>query len=78
MKNSSDGSCNTIFLVGTLRSGTMMQRLMIDHHHDITFEGQFEYVTPLISNHGKLPNIVDCYSFLKTNTNIQMESLKVD
>jgi len=69
---------NIIFLSGALRSGTTMLRLMIDHHPDITFESEFEYVTPMITDEGYFPEINDYYDFLETNANFQMEDLIIN
>lgn len=56
-----------IFLIGSLRSGTTMLRLMIDHHPDITFPGEFGYVAPMVSDEGDFPDLEAYYDFLESN-----------
>lgn len=67
-----------IFLIGALRSGTTMLRLMIDHHPEITFSGEFEYVTPMISDEGEFPPLQDYYSYLESNRGFLMDALLID
>ncbi len=66
------------FLIGALRSGTTMLRLMIDHHPEISFSGEFEYVTPMISDRGDFPSLQQYYSFLQQDLAFNMEGLNID
>lgn len=67
-----------LFLVGALRSGTTMLRLMIDNHPSITFPGEFEYVTPMISDEGNFPELEDYYNYLKSDRGFLMDQLIIN
>jgi hypothetical protein len=43
------------FLVGSERSGTTLLRLMLDHHPEIAFDKEFDYVVAMVSDRGELP-----------------------
>jgi len=43
------------FLVGSERSGTTLLRLMLDHHPQIAFEKEFDFVVAKVSDTGELP-----------------------
>ena len=49
-----------MFLVGSERSGTTLLRLMLDHHPEIAFEKEFDFVVTEVSDTGELP-AVDAY-----------------
>ena len=44
-----------VFLVGSERSGTTLLRLMLDHHPEIAFEKEFDFVVTEVSDTGELP-----------------------
>jgi hypothetical protein len=44
-----------VFLVGSERSGTTLLRLMLDHHPEIAFEKEFDFVVTKVSDAGELP-----------------------
>lgn len=44
-----------VFLVGSERSGTTLLRLMLDHHPQIAFEKEFDFVVARVSDTGELP-----------------------
>jgi O-antigen/teichoic acid export membrane protein len=44
-----------LFLVGSERSGTTLLRLMLDHHPQIAFEKEIDFVVTEISDVGELP-----------------------
>jgi len=46
-----------IFLVGSLRSGSTLLRLMLDHHPDIAFCSDSEFLVTHISEAGEFPEI---------------------
>ena len=49
-----------VFLVGSERSGTTLLRLMLDHHPEIAFEKEFDFVVSKVSETGAFPQ-VDAY-----------------
>lgn len=46
-----------LFLVGSERSGTTLLRLMLDHHPQIAFEKEFDFVVTEVSDAGELPSL---------------------
>lgn len=56
-----------VFLVGAERSGTTVLRLMLDHHPQIAFNGEFEYAVDLVSDNGSWPEMDRYYEWLETN-----------
>jgi hypothetical protein len=44
-----------VFLVGAERSGTTLLRLMLDHHPEIAFEKEFDFVLAKMTDAGELP-----------------------
>jgi sulfotransferase family protein len=49
-----------LFLVGSERSGTTLLRLMLDHHPEIAFEKEFDFVVSKVTDVGALPRL-DAY-----------------
>ncbi len=44
-----------VFLVGSERSGTTLLRLMLDHHPEVAFEKEFDFVVTELSESGQPP-----------------------
>jgi len=55
-----------IFLVGSERSGTTLLRLMLDHHPDIAFEKEFDFVVQRLSDTGVAPPTDQYVDWLRT------------
>lgn len=51
-----------VFLVSSMRSGSTLLRLMLDHHPEIAFEKEFDFTVALVSDSGQLPSM---QSYLK-------------
>ncbi|HXS20504.1 MAG TPA: sulfotransferase [Steroidobacteraceae bacterium] len=48
-----------VFLVGSERSGTTLLRLMLDHHPDIAFNLESEFLVSEVSDWGVFPKVAD-------------------
>ena len=46
-----------VFLIGAERSGTTLLRLMLDHHPDIAFNLESEFLVSRISDSGAFPDM---------------------
>ena len=53
-----------IFLVSTERSGSTLLRLMLDHHPNIIFEHESDYIVDLVSDDGTLPSLAEFHDIL--------------
>jgi Sulfotransferase family len=56
-----------LFLVGSERSGTTLLRLMLDHHPELAFELEFEYVVQMVGDDGAWPDLDSYYEWLSTD-----------
>jgi hypothetical protein len=67
LKNTSNGDplATPVFLVGSERSGTTMLRLMLDHHPDIAFNLESEFLVSNISAAGVFPDLVSYRQMLR-------------
>lgn len=55
-----------LFLVGSERSGTTFLRLMLDHHPEIAFEKEFDFVVTKVSDAGEFPLPHDYVEWIAT------------
>jgi hypothetical protein len=55
-----------VFLVASERSGTTLLRLMLDHHPEIAFEKEFDFVVTQISDTGELPPLDSYLDWIAT------------
>jgi Sulfotransferase family len=46
-----------LFLVSSVRSGSTLLQLMLDHHPEIAFGNEFNYTVTLVSDTGQLPSM---------------------
>jgi hypothetical protein len=46
-----------VFLVGSMRSGSTLLRLMLDHHPEIAFDKEFDFAVARVSDAGQLPSM---------------------
>ncbi len=53
-----------VFLVGSVRSGTTLLRLMLDHHPEIAFNLESEFLVTQIADDGRFPDIGKYREFL--------------
>jgi len=54
-----------VFLVGAMRSGSTLLRLMLDHHPEIAFDKEFDFAVALVSDTGQLPSIQSYLEWIK-------------
>lgn len=54
-----------MFLVGSMRSGSTLLRLMLDHHPEIAFDKEFDFVVTLVSDAGEPPSMQSYLSWIK-------------
>lgn len=64
---STQTKCEPVFLIGAERSGTTLFRLMLDHHPQITWLNEFEYVVDLIDANGRCPSLSDYWQWLSSH-----------
>ena len=55
-----------LFLVGSERSGTTLLRLMLDHHPEIAFDKEFDFVVTQVSDTGVLPPVQSYLDWIAT------------
>lgn len=67
-----------VFLVGAERSGTTVLRLMLDHHPDIAWCNEFEYVVDQVSASGTFPHLQQYVSWLEMHRIFQATGFVVD
>ena len=60
-------SNSPVFLVGCERSGTTLLRLMLDHHPDIAFNLESDFLVNQISDDGSFPDAGDYREFLRND-----------
>jgi hypothetical protein len=76
--NDNDNAEAPFFIVGALRSGTTLMRLMIGHHPNICRCEEMEYVAPTIVKHQGIPDDVSEYKeFLSTDKNFRLSNYVV-
>ena len=79
---SSDESCalhtQPAFIVGAVRSGTTLLRLMLDHHPELAFHFEFEFGVDQVSANGMYPEIDRYHDYLAQHRVFQMSGGKID
>jgi hypothetical protein len=65
------------FLVGCVRSGTTLLRLMLDHHPRITFMFESEFMVDMIGPEGEMPDLEQYMEFLKSHRIFNLSGLKL-
>ncbi|MEQ1854770.1 MAG: sulfotransferase [Chthoniobacteraceae bacterium] len=67
-----------VFLVGSVRSGTTLLRLMLDHHPRIAFNLESEYLVRQVSDDGKHPDMAQYRAWLREDRMFQHSRFSVD
>jgi hypothetical protein len=66
-----------IFLVGSVRSGTTLLRLMLDHHSELAFFHEFPYAVEKVPDVG-WPDLKDYHEYLLEHRIFQDSSFQID
>lgn len=66
-----------VFLVGSMRSGTSMLRLMLDNHPELAFFHEFPFSVEMLAEEG-WPDMQEYYRYLASNRIFQDSGLSVD
>lgn len=77
MPNDGGGDRTPCFLVGAERSGTTMLRLMLDHHPEIAFHGEYEFVVDYLPETG-LPTAQAFAESVRTDRVFHHWKLEID
>lgn len=67
-----------IFLLGSERSGTTLLRLMLDHHPQVAFNLESEYLISQIADDGTLPAMADYRAWLGRDRVFRLSDLTID
>jgi len=67
-----------VFLVGSVRSGTTLMRLMLDHHPKIAFNLESMFILSQISNDGKYPEMARYREWLRNDRSFQHSHFHID
>lgn len=67
-----------VFLVGAERSGSTLLRLMLDHHPELSFRGEFEFAVDEMTDDGHYPPLDAYYDYLATQRAVRLSQLTVD
>ena len=67
-----------VFVVGAVRSGSTMFRLMLDAHPQISNPGEFDFLIEQVGSGGELPDMRQYRRWLSINRGFQASGLKLD
>jgi len=65
------------FLIAPVRSGSTFLKLMLDHHHDISNPGEFDFIFDKISESGEFPEVNAYIDWLNGNRIFKGKGLKI-
>jgi len=66
------------FIVGAVRSGTTLLRLMLDHHPKLAFHFEFEFAVDQVGAEGDLPDLDSYHEYLSQNRVFQLSEGTID
>lgn len=66
------------FIVGSVRSGTTLLRLMLDHHPELAFHFEFEFAVDQIGADGTLPPLSDYHDYLSQHRVFLLSQGEID
>ena len=67
-----------VFVVGPVRSGSTLLKLMLDSHPQVINPGECDFLFDLVGNHGEFPDTRAYLDWLSTNRIFQAKKLTVD
>ncbi len=67
-----------VFVVASVRSGSTMLKLMLDHHPDIVNPGECDFLFDQVGDTGEMPDLLDYQNSLRLNRIYQAKNLKLD
>lgn len=73
-----DSAVQPVFLVGSERSGTTLLRLMLDHHPQIAFHFESEYLVAPLRGREDWPNVDDYAAMLELDRTFQAWPFTID
>ncbi|TWT97600.1 Sulfotransferase domain protein [Botrimarina colliarenosi] len=76
--DASQSETTPTFIVGSVRSGTTLLRLMLDHHPEIAFHFEFEFAVDCIGPEGHLPSINDYHKYLRQDRVFLLSGGQID
>lgn len=68
----------TFFLVGATRSGTTLLGLMLGHHPDVAFPGEFEWAVDFMRGESGRPPVAEYVAWLEMNRHFRHHRPRVD
>jgi LPS sulfotransferase NodH len=67
-----------VFLVGSVRTGSTLLRLMLDSHPHITNPGECDFLFELVDDNGRFPDILEYRRWLSTDRIFLEKQIRVD
>ena len=67
-----------VFICGSLRSGSSLMHLMLDHHPEIKNPGEFDFLFDQVVGDGVFPSIVTYQEWLSTHRIFHSHSLSIN
>ncbi len=66
------------FIIGSVRSGTTLLRLMLDHHPELAFHFEFEFAVDQIGADGAYPSLPEYHEYLSQHRVFLLSEGKID
>ena len=67
-----------VFIAASVRSGSTMLKLMLDHHPEIVNPGECDFLFDFVTDGGRMPDTIDYKNALQLNRIYQAKGLKLD
>lgn len=67
-----------VFVAGSLRAGTTLLRLMLDHHPQISNPGEFDFAFDHIGDNGEPPDVKEFISLMEENWIFRAQNLAIN